>query len=229
MFNYCCRISAPNDEAFEEARRLGVYAAEAACPLERYTPEELEELRSWLIDRGVKIALLDTALTAGAEDFRRLFLAAHLLHVGAIRLPQGIDRETRVYIARMSRALGIPTMAENQAQTALNTAAAVAEAIAEDDNAGWIFNPAEFVLEKVHPFLNAFTQSHIKNRIAFLRMQDRLFDGEKVRPGQGCAELKEMVSILLARSFAGYFLLEDDGVSDMAGQLAYLKKILREM
>ena len=84
MFNYCCRISAPNDEAFEEARRLGVYAAEAACPLERYTPEELEELRSWLIDRGVKIALLDTALPGWREN-------TPSAAVGAITLRDGLQ------------------------------------------------------------------------------------------------------------------------------------------
>ena len=157
MYNYCCRISALNDAAFEEARRLGVCAVEAACPLEDCSPAELEELRSLLIDRGVRIELLTTDLVSDPERFLRLFLGAHLLNVGAIRLPQGIDRETRRCIARLSATLGIPTMVENQAHTALNTCEAVGAAIADDQNAGWIFNPAEFVLERVHPFLHAFT------------------------------------------------------------------------
>ena len=78
-----------------------------------------------------------------------------------------------------------------------------------DYNPGLIFNPLEYAALKKHPFFHVFYNSKLKSQIKFLRVNDGLFvDGSPTLPGEGNAELKELTSALLARSFKGYFSFE---------------------
>jgi sugar phosphate isomerase/epimerase len=88
-----------------------------------------------------------------------------------------------------------------------------------------VFNPLEYAAVKKHPFFHVFYNTRLKPAIRFLRINDGLFqDGSATLPGQGNAELKELVSALLARSFKGYFAyvpyLEENG-------LEYYEEIIR--
>lgn len=76
----------------------------------------------------------------------------------------------------------------------------------KDENTAVVYNPLEFVRVKAHPFFHAFYNSKLKGKIRFLRINDGLFaDGRLVLPGEGNAEVKELASILLKRSYKGYF------------------------
>jgi len=232
MYKYTYKIMKESDA--KAAASLGVYNLEASYPLEEYTAEELEDLRNSLIDSGMRIALLETSLEASDhENIRKLFLAAHLLNTESIKFTPKADDDMG-YVFAVSKAMSIPVMLENRSNTHLSDQASLTKAISESQNTGLIWNPAEFVREKAHPFLHAYTQSHSKNRIKFLRINDALYTGEPVKPGQGSAEIKELASILLSRSFDGYFMLspnlsQSSTESELKEQLDYIKFVLKQM
>jgi sugar phosphate isomerase/epimerase len=79
------------------------------------------------------------------------------------------------------------------------------------------FNPAGFVALREHPFLTAFMSGHLKSRMQLLRIQDAAFeDGRSLRVNEGNAEIAELVSAALARSYSGFFGVGNSH-SDSAG------------
>ena len=57
-----------------------------------------------------------------------------------------------------------------------------------------------------HPFFHAYYASRIKNDIGFLRICDGLYRTHEAVPlGHGCAEVKELTSIIQCRTYEGYF------------------------
>jgi len=213
MYNYCMKINSLDE--INKAAALGVYNIEIALPLEAYSPEELEDVRNTLIDSGMKIVLLTSTLGADdREGLRRLFLGAHLLNVECIMLCEASE-----YAFRLGENLGISVVFENCADDAVKGSA----------SAGIVFDPVGYVKNKKHPFLHAFTQSHAKSRIRFLRIADALYDGTPTEPGKGSAEIKELASILLSRSFDGYFALREYGDVGCDVQIGYIKKVLKNM
>ena len=74
---------------------------------------------------------------------------------------------------------------------------------------GAAFDPAGFVASCEHPFLVSFKPGPGKNYVRCLRIRDAVFAGGKaVLPDQGNAELRELISALLARSFDGFFSMD---------------------
>jgi len=209
MYKYCMRISSISN--CRKAAELGIYNIEADLPLESYTPDDMEDLRDLLIDNGMRIVLLTSKIPSDDIDgLRKLFVNAHLLNVENIRLNIPSD-----YAAKLSDSLDISLVFENDE-----------EAVKAVSGSSLVFDPTEYVSQKLHPFLHTFTQSHLKSRVKFLRIKDKLYDGTPTAPGIGSAEIKELVSILLSRSFDGYFALEE---ADAAEALAYMKRILKRM
>ncbi|MCM8757378.1 MAG: TIM barrel protein, partial [Candidatus Omnitrophica bacterium] len=68
------------------------------------------------------------------------------------------------------------------------------------------FNPANFARVGEKPFLGI--NSHIRKMAALLYVNDCLFSGSPRLPGQGNAEIKELISILRCRSFDGFFSIK---------------------
>ncbi|MFB3881563.1 MAG: AAC(3) family N-acetyltransferase [Armatimonadota bacterium] len=64
------------------------------------------------------------------------------------------------------------------------------------------FNPASFALLGERPFLKVF-QTRLKRRIGLFYLSDATFGGRYTLPGRGNAEVKELLSILRCRCFAG--------------------------
>jgi sugar phosphate isomerase/epimerase len=74
---------------------------------------------------------------------------------------------------------------------------------------GAVFDPAGFVASCEHPFLVSFKPGPGKNYVRCLRIRDATFAGRKpVLPDQGNAELRELISALLARGFEGFFSVD---------------------
>jgi aminoglycoside 3-N-acetyltransferase len=65
------------------------------------------------------------------------------------------------------------------------------------------FNPAAFALAGEKPFLDIVNQTSFRRRIGLLYLTDTTFGGRYTRPGRGNGEVKELLSVLRCRSFAG--------------------------
>jgi sugar phosphate isomerase/epimerase len=179
---------------------------------------EMERIRSLLISKGKKIVLVDFGFEDCDQEQVNLFLRkAHRLGVENINLaispgdisdnPDGLAARLRSVLPA-ARNYGIGVTIENKRDSCLCTEGALAGAYRScgDPAPGWVFNPMEFAAKKTHPFFHAFYNSRLKRHIRFLRINDGLFlDGSPALPAEGNAELKEMASALLARSFKGYF------------------------
>jgi hypothetical protein len=69
------------------------------------------------------------------------------------------------------------------------------------------FNPLAFVTSGENPFLKSYYQTSIKSRIGALYINDGLATGQHLVIEEGLAEIKELISILMCRSFDGFFIL----------------------
>ncbi len=176
--------------------------------------DEIEDIRNALIDHHKRIVLISTSLPLNRiEDYKKLFRAIHLLNVEHIKLPLPQDEIEINYwreIAKISDHYGIQPLFENKAHS-----------MAEDDESmtsffkkvkefqtGVIYNPLEFVKMGRHPFFHMFYTSKLKNYISFMRLNDGLYSSlEPKHLCEGNGEIKELISILLCRSYPGYFSL----------------------
>ncbi len=65
------------------------------------------------------------------------------------------------------------------------------------------FNPAAFVAAGQKPFLDIVNHTSFRRRIGLLSLMDATFGGRHTRPGRGNGEVKELLSVMRCRSFAG--------------------------
>ena len=218
------------------AVELGIHNLETADDidgkrLDTMSGAEIERIRSLLIDYNVRIVLLSTRIPAGdREAMKLLFRKALQLDVEAVRIDPGAGDDTG-YVRRLAESYSMPLYVENRADGPFPDETALLEAV-RGRGVKVIFNPLEIVKTDRHPFLHAFYSGKIKNDIGFLRICDGLYRvHEPVRLGHGCAEVKELTSILICRSFAGYFsfipYMPDMDLADYRGCVDAFKDLLR--
>ncbi len=70
------------------------------------------------------------------------------------------------------------------------------------------FNPLAFVETGENPFLKSYYKTSIKSRIGALYINDGFATGQRTALEEGLSEIKELISILLCRSFDGLFILQ---------------------
>ena len=193
------------------ASRLGFGLVEISEDLSIVDAPTLESCRRQLIEGRKRIGLLDSPVpVADRAAYRFIFRHAALLGVERVKVPTlGLDSpEPLREVCRMGRAYGIRVLLENEGQGPLSTEPGLSELLRSlgPESAGWILDPLGFVRQRLHPFFQVFYSSKLKNDVAMLRIRDGCFeDGLQTLPGQGDGEVKELVSILLARSFRGPF------------------------
>ncbi len=73
-------------------------------------------------------------------------------------------------------------------------------------NGNFTFSPANFAKAGEKPFLQSYKQK-LRRFITQLYIEDCTFDGAPQMPGNGNAEIKEMISILRCANFSGSFIL----------------------
>ena len=180
--------------------------------------ETIENMRGLLIDYGKIISLVTyTGNISDQARFRRLLRSAHLLGVKAIAV--SCDDYDTVEAAAAditecaldAQCYGIRLCVENRYDALLSRNKDM-EALVKQagENVYTIFNPLCYAYMRAHPFFHEFYGSKLKNNIAFLRVNDGLFCERRPElPGRGNAEIKELASILLSRSFDGYFSFTD--------------------
>jgi len=204
--------------------------------------ESIEEMRNLLIDYGKIISLV--TYSGSTEDevrFKKLLRTSHLLGVKAIKV--GYEGYETVYdfipslnrCAAFAGCYGIQVCVENMHDSLLERNK-VMELLIKNagDNIYTIFNPLCYAYMRSHPFFHEFYASRLKNNIVMLRVNDGLFCERKpTMPGQGNAEIKELTSILLSRSYDGCFSFSDYfGDMDEAKLKAYIaafKTLLKNM
>lgn len=204
--------------------------------------DTIETMRNLLIDCGKIISLLTyTGEISNRERFRALLRNAHLLGVKAIRVYCDGYTTLRAAVADITecaqdtKCYGIRLCVENRHDSILARNADMELLVkSAGDNVCTIFNPLSYAYMRAHPFFHEFYGSKLKNNIAFLRVNDGLFcERRPTLPGQGNAEIKELASILLSRSFDGYFSFTDYfGDMSLEGLLEYIaafKTLLKQM
>lgn len=235
QIDICSRLLIPNME---------VNDGTGGKPWTELSGAELEHYRSLLIRHHKKIVLLNASKPLSEYDYyKKLFARALLLQVENVKVKVGEDSPVNEaeldalrQIAELARLHGIGIVIENDSRTALSddrTLTAVYSRFKEYP-VSIAFNPLEFVRTKAHPFFHVYYNSKLKGKVGFLRVNDGLFaDGSAVVPGDGNAEVKELVSILLKRSYKGYFsftpYMENADEALFALMLERFKKMLLEM
>ncbi len=243
MYNFSIEISDKIASSFEEKLKtsslLGINNIEISDYIDgkalySMNGEEIEKCRDLLIDYGKRIVLLTTSLSlSDKENLNLLFRKALTLNVKGIKIiPE--ENDDLSYISKLSKSYGIPLLFENNSKTFLNHENAVLDLIKNTDNSSAIFNPFEFVCMQRHPFFHVYYASKIKNKISILRITDGLYNvHEPIMLYHGCAEVKELASIMLSRSFDGYFsftpYLPDMTLEQYKELIATFKKQLKNM
>lgn len=204
--------------------------------------DTVETMRNLLIDYGKIISLITyTGKISDQARFRALLRNAHLLGAKAIKV--NLEEYDTVEAAAAdvaecaqdAKCYGIRLCLENRHDSLLSRNQNMELLVkAAGENAHTIFNPLCYAYMRAHPFFHEFYGSKLKNNIVFLRVNDGLFCERKpALPGQGNAEIKELTSILLSRSFAGYFSFTDYfgdmSMEELMEYIAVFKKLLKQM
>ena len=204
--------------------------------------DTIETMRNLLIDYGKIISLITyTGAIADRERFRKLLRNAHLLGAKAVKVScDGYDAVADAVAditecALDAKCYGIRLCVENRYDSVLSRNKDM-EALVKGagDNVYTIFNPLCYAYMRAHPFFHEFYNSKLKNNIMFLRVNDGLFCERRPElPGKGNAEIKELASILLSRSFDGYFSFTDYFgrmcEEDLLQYIAAFKTLLKQM
>ncbi len=215
MYNFSVEISDAIESSFEgklkASSKLCINNIECdehidGKALYDMTGKEVEKIRNLLIDYGKKIVLLSTSLRYDdMENLNVLFRHALWLNVEAIKVNVEKASDTE-HLEKLSRAYGITVVFENNSKGCISDEKKMHELCSAGKDFELVFNPLEFVRMQRHPFFHVYYTSKIKNKIKFLRINDGLYNShEAIMLHHGCAEVKELVSIMLSRSFKGYF------------------------
>ena len=202
--------------------------------------DQVEDIRNDLIDRQKAIINMNTEVPYYDLEYHKELLKRAVL-IGIKYIQPVMDRsivlnpekqESFQELCTIANAYNIGVLVENNGDE-LEVMDYFEELYKKDIkvNAKFIFNPAEYVKEKAHPFFHRFYNSRLKNDIIILRINDCLFKSKKViLPGEGNSEIKEMASILLARSFTGWFSVGAYGQEiDPVDVIYCFKELLKNM
>lgn len=215
MYNFSIYIPDSIAESFEDkmktANKLCIYNIETGdvfdnTPLYSMGGEQTEIIRSLCIEHMTRIVLISTSLDVNdRENINLLFRKAMVLNVKGIRItPKPEDDLT--YIRNVAKSYSIKLYIENKASGHIKDENVMFDYVKDNNVTRLIFNPLEIVFTQRHPFFHSYYASKIKNHIDFLRINDGLYTENKpIELANGCAEIKELASIMLSRSYDGYF------------------------
>jgi sugar phosphate isomerase/epimerase len=181
------------------------------------------DISQMLEDAGVHVAAITSSTEDGQgwgrKDLEEAFELASFFGAEGVITPapptEGahmLDQDQLETWLKTTTALAeqrqVKLLLQNRPHTWADTGRRLDQLISLADTAwpGVAFDPAGFVAAREHPFLTSFKPRRFKPSVYLLRISDALFEnGARVEVGQGNAETKELVSALLARSFAGFF------------------------
>ena len=174
--------------------------------------------RNLLIETGAKILVYEAgSVLNNRPSAELLFAQAMQLSVGMVKIqPEQLTGDSLTYVEQIAAAYGIDLVIENERNT-FALSAELEVFLGQHDAFGLIVNPMEFVSLRRHPFFHEFYKSRLKSKVKVIRVADAYFDdGAPAMPGKGDGELKELVSMMLARSFNGYFSFIVNNIDDLS-------------
>jgi len=256
MYNFSACISDDIAESFEQKLQACTQLLIQNIELEdkfdgkalvELNGDELESYRNMLITNSKIIVCYSCSEPIeNFEYYKVLFRKAHLLNIRSIKIKnpynssiyESPEEFVQIFkkVVRAGESYGIRVLIENQSGTELAEDNQITKIfkLVNSNHLGLIFNPLEFVKLGKHPFFHVFYYSKLKNDICFLRINDGLYlNGNAVLPGEGNAEIKELASILLSRSFNGYFsftpYLESNDTDTYRKVIGKFKRMLMEI
>lgn len=245
MYRLCCDITPFAARSFEEglavADALGIndiaLGSFGGKTPENCTGSQIEDFRCGLIDHNKTIVLLKSSLPlSDTTGYNTLFRKAHLLNVKNIGIPlAGLGEAPEVSrLVKMAEAWNLGLVFENDPGCFFRDDASMTAFLKSlPETAAVSFAPAGFVALQKHPFFHVFYGSKLKNRIRFLKLEDTLYSTGAPTPlGGGNGEIKELISILLSRSYDGWFTLTPylDGTPEgMKQTLCQYQKLLKTL
>lgn len=194
-------------------------------------------LRRALDDAGVRVAAIVSSTEDGqgwrVEDLEEAFeLAKSLGAERVVTLAPPLSGTCRwghdqveawlKTVVALAKQAGIRLLVENCPRSWADTGHRLDQLVSMADTRwlGVAFDPVGFVALREHPFLVSFKPSRFKVCVDLLRISDALFEnGTRVEVSQGNAEITELVSALLARSFQGFFSVSSHVPGASLGQI----------
>lgn len=192
--------------------------------LDKLTDSDLESARQAFIHSGVRIVI--SSISANLFDdlsIRCFFRAAHRLHIENILLPAPCTNDLDAYIVNCMKigkyaySYGMGLLVTNYPAGILKEEASVAKVVRalEKYHCGILFDSSTYLEDKIAPFFGACYYSRAKDAIRVIRMNDQDWDGKEVLCNEGNGNMREISSLLLSRSFDGYFSLKQDRAVDI--------------
>lgn len=226
MFKYSIAIQNINDETYG-IDNLELCDGIFGKPLYLQNGEETEEIRNLLITKRQRIVLYSTDMPLSSlSDFAAFFRRAHLLDIENIKLVTpftAADAENLAAVIDMARGMGIRLLFEPTKENGM-TFDSYREIRTPDT--GLFLNPMEFVRQGKMPFRGNFYKAKVKDDVRFVRMVDGIMGTDTVVPlEEGNSEVKECLSVLLARSYDGYVSIGRE-YADMENHFARLARML---
>jgi len=170
-------------------------------PIQMLSRDELERAVQELAAADCPVAAL--RLRAAGDFVARMLDIAESSGVGRVVVPMVSDV---VEYATLAAERGI-TLAFSNLGVSSDAALSVLRDLRERGlPANFAFSPANFASAGEKPFLQSFRRKFARF-IDQLDIEDATFDGRSMRLAKGNAEIKELISILRCRSFAGLFVL----------------------
>lgn len=208
MYNYSVEYT-KNGETYG-FKNLEVEENYFGKALYELSPAEVEDERAALIKSTNKIILITSNLCPCQYDKYVLFMRnAHLLGIENVKLSfdavKCASAEQISEVIKIAAAFNIKVLFELMADS-MDSFGFEQYAEVRSENTGLIFNPNEFVKLHKNPFLGVFYKTKYRDDVVILRVRDMLYNSLKpMQIEKGNAEVKEIASILLCRSFKGYF------------------------
>lgn len=226
MFRYSIAIDTINDETYG-IDNLELCDGVFGKPLYLLNGAETEEIRNLLITKRQRIVLYSVNMPLDAlSDFAVFFRRAHLLDIENILLTTAFteaDKENLDTVIDMARSMGMRLLFMPTKENGM-TFDSYRELRTADT--GLYLNPMEFVRQGKMPFRGNFYKAKVKDDVRFVRMIDGIMGTDTVVPlEEGNSEVKECLSVLLARSYDGYVSIGKD-YADMEDHFARLAKML---
>ncbi|MFA5863061.1 MAG: AAC(3) family N-acetyltransferase [Phycisphaerae bacterium] len=196
-------ISSYPDQIAEEMNRAGIYDLVIdrlyGKPVWMVEAKKLKRASSIFAEEGIQVGAV-----YGLSDslsFDLCLATARSLGAKALVMPL-VGEPERLF--ELASASGMDLFFENTIQTSRMCL----EQLKKVNKANVLaFNPSGFAIMGEKPFLDTYSQSAVRHRIGILYFVDATFGGNYTLPGEGNGEVKEMLSILRCRSFAGRVVL----------------------
>jgi len=208
------------EDALWEAAGLGAAGLELDIvdgrDLADLSPADLDYLRRRLEAKDLPADVV-RGRRAGGKAFDKYLQAAQILRASAVVVPLTGTAAVLRQKADSAANKGLALYLENVATSAQEAGELLAEL---GGGAKLAFNPAAFAEAGELPFLTSFRHRAIKKHVGYLVATDIGRDGRPRPPGQGKAEVAEIVSILRAGGFSGPIVLARPPGAEFSTHLA---------